>query len=148
LLAQEEKRPPAIPIRDGSIIAVPGHGGCALVSSLSTKQTSAARPATTFSRNPSPLWRPRRAVTGQVLGQGGERAAGVGEARREHDKGHGAGIPAGVASLTAFVLVVLSTSGGTPGSRKIRPSSEVIAPRPNSGIYQAREQDRAEDVGV
>src|SRR5258708_10069096 len=43
---------PAIAIRDGSISAAPGHAGCAPVSSPSTKETSAARPATTFSALP------------------------------------------------------------------------------------------------
>jgi hypothetical protein len=52
---------PAIPIRDGSISPAPGHAGCAPVSSSSTKQASAALPATTFSQKPVPLWRPCRA---------------------------------------------------------------------------------------
>ena len=46
---------PAIAIRDGSISPAPGHAGCAPVSSLSTKPTSAARPADTFSQNSLPL---------------------------------------------------------------------------------------------
>ena len=45
---------PAIAIRDGSISAAPGQDGCAPVSSPSTKPTSAARPAVTFSQNPLP----------------------------------------------------------------------------------------------
>ena len=52
---------PAIAMRDGSISAAPGQAGCAPVSSLSTKETSAARPATSFSQNPSPLRRVSRA---------------------------------------------------------------------------------------
>ena len=40
---------PAIAIRDGSISPAPGQAGCAPVSSPSTKETSAARPAATFS---------------------------------------------------------------------------------------------------
>ena len=52
---------PAIAIRDGSISAVPGHAGSAPVSSSSTKETSAARPATTFSWNPLSRWRASRA---------------------------------------------------------------------------------------
>ena len=46
---------PAIAIRAGSISPAPGHAGCVPVSSLSTKQTSAARPAITFSENPLSL---------------------------------------------------------------------------------------------
>ena len=111
---------PAIAIRDGSISPAPGQAGCAPVSSLSTKETSAARPATTFSQNPVPrrgactgeaggdppvgkgrgetlvgVINPGHdvAVAGQVLGQGGERAAGVGEAGREHDQGEAALTP-------------------------------------------------------
>ena len=97
---------PAIAIRDGSISPAPGHARCVPVSSPSTKETSAARPAATFSRALSPLaclageaggdppvGKGRGealvrvinsghdvAVAGQVLGQRGERAAGVGEA--------------------------------------------------------------------
>ena len=52
---------PAIAIRDGSISAAPGQAGCAPVSSSSTKETSAARPATTFSQNPVPRRRASRA---------------------------------------------------------------------------------------
>ncbi len=53
---------PAIPIRDGSISPAPGHAGRAPVSSLSTKQTSAARPVITFfSQEPSPRRRAARA---------------------------------------------------------------------------------------
>ena len=52
---------PAIAIRDGSISAVPGQAGCAPVRSLSTKETSAARPPTTFSLNPLSRWRAWRA---------------------------------------------------------------------------------------
>lgn len=57
---------PAIAIRDGSISAVPGLVGCAPVSSLSTKETSAARPPTSFSLNSlsrSRSWRARQVVT-------------------------------------------------------------------------------------
>ena len=52
---------PAIAIRDRSISAAPGQAGCAPVSSLSTKETSAARPATSFSQNPVPGRRLSRA---------------------------------------------------------------------------------------
>jgi hypothetical protein len=52
---------PAIAIRDGSISPAPGHGGCAPVSSPSTNETSAARPATNFSPNPVSLRRVSRA---------------------------------------------------------------------------------------
>ena len=45
---------PAIAMRDGSISPAPGQAGCAPVSSPSTKETSAARPVTTFSQNPCP----------------------------------------------------------------------------------------------
>ena len=45
---------PAIAIRDGSISPASGQAGCAPVRSLSRKETSAARPATTFSQNPLP----------------------------------------------------------------------------------------------
>ncbi len=55
---------PAIAIRDGSISAAPGQAGCAPVSSPSTKETSAARPATTFSPLPERgAWRARQVVT-------------------------------------------------------------------------------------
>jgi hypothetical protein len=40
---------PAIAIRDGSISPAPGQAGCALVSSSSTNETSAARVAATSS---------------------------------------------------------------------------------------------------
>ncbi len=52
---------PAIAIRDGSISPAPGQAGSAAVSSSSTKETSAARPACTFSQNPVPRRRVSRA---------------------------------------------------------------------------------------
>ena len=52
---------PAIAIRDGSISPAAGHAGCAPVSSPSTKDTSAALPAATFSWNPLPRRRASRA---------------------------------------------------------------------------------------
>ena len=52
---------PAIAMRDGSISPAPGHARCVPVSSPSTKETSAARPAATCSRDPVPRWRAWRA---------------------------------------------------------------------------------------
>ena len=52
---------PAIAIRDGSISPAPGQAGCAPVSSPSTKDTSAALPAATFSWDPLPRRRASRA---------------------------------------------------------------------------------------
>jgi hypothetical protein len=56
---------PAIAIRDGSISPAPSHAGCAPVSAPSTKETSAARPAATFSQKPGP--RPRTCRARQVV---------------------------------------------------------------------------------
>ena len=111
---------PAIAVRDGSISPAPGQAGCAPVSSPSTKDTSAARPAATSpwdpvprracftgeARGDPPVGKRRGealvgvinpghhvAVAGQVLGQGGERAAGAGEAGREHDEGQAVLMP-------------------------------------------------------
>src|ERR1700730_15330685 len=99
---------PAIAIRDGSISPAPGQGGCGPVSSSSTKETSAAPAAGPLSQHPGAaagclsgqaggdppageggaealvrVINPGHdvAVAGQVLGQAGERATGIGEAR-------------------------------------------------------------------
>ena len=57
---------PAIAMRDGSISPAPGQARCVPVSSPRTKETSAARPAATFSPNPvlrCRAWRARQVVT-------------------------------------------------------------------------------------
>ena len=52
---------PAIAIRDGSISPAPGQSGCVPVSAPRTNETSAPRPAATFSQNPLPGRRASRA---------------------------------------------------------------------------------------
>ena len=109
---------PAIAIRDGSISA--GARPCRVrAGQLAEHEANIGRPACRYLLDPvppacltgeaggdPPIGKGRGealvgvinpghdvAVAGQVLGQGGERAAGVGEAGREHDQGKAARMP-------------------------------------------------------